>query len=125
MPAKAIFFAFCLAVTLTVTVMLVEMLAPLAWKSDLNQVLGGVLSKMEVQSGLPEPDETALKQKLTEMGYTGIVVSATRNAKKGETLTLSVRAERERPWITGLFQRGSQKVVFTYEKSTVARKIYN
>lgn len=125
MPAKAIIFSFCLVITVLITVFMIEMVVPLARKADFNLLCSEYLSKMEIMNGLPANEKNSLKQKLVEAGYENITVTCTDAAKKGERLSLSVSVLLKFNGVTGIFTGGEKSVELRYEKSTVAKRIYN
>ncbi|HBQ64153.1 MAG TPA: hypothetical protein DD727_04360 [Clostridiales bacterium] len=125
MPARAILTGFCLAVTVLFAVMLVEMMIPIGKKADFSLICSEYLSKMEYLNGLPETEKQQLRQKLEAAGFRGIVIAGTASAPKGSMLTLSVQVTCSRQDVVGLFIRNARETRMCYEKSTVARKIYN
>jgi hypothetical protein len=125
MPAKAIMFSFCLIITILITVFMIEMVIPFARKADFNLTCSEYLSEMELMNGLPLNEKLSLIQKLTSAGYENVTVAGTNSAKKGEKLTLSVSVVLQYSGVTGIFTGGDKSVELKYEKSTVARRIYN
>jgi hypothetical protein len=124
-PARAILFGFCLTLTTLFVVFLVEMMVPVGRKADFTMICSEYLSKMEYLNGLPETEKQQLGQRLASAGFSQVVIAGTSSAKKGDILTLSVQASYTQQGITGLFMTGIRQTEMRYEKSTVARRIFN
>lgn len=125
MPAKAIITSFCLVLMVAFTVHLASLAMPLAKKADINLICSEYLSKMESMNGLPREDRQELVARLESAGYSNVVVTGTESAKKGDRLTLSVSVCLHYRGISGLFTGTAKEMEIRYEKSSVARKIYN
>jgi len=125
MPVKAIVTGIMLVFVVFLLVYMVEFFIPLSVKADIDMICRNALLNMENAGGLSSEKKHELKTELESKGLTGVVITATENAKQGEKLTLRVEGEYTYSRITSLFGRGSETLRIVYDKSTMSRKVVN
>jgi len=125
MPVKAVVTGVMLVLVVFLLVYMVEFFIPLSIKADIDMICRNALLNMENAGGLSSEKKQELKAELESRGLTGVVITATENAKQGERLTLRVEGEYTWNRITSLFSRGVETLHIVYDKSTMSRKVVN
>lgn len=125
MPVKAVVTGVMLVLVVFLLVYMVEFFIPLSIKADIDMICRNALLNMENAGGLSSEKKQELKAELESRGLTGVVITATENAKQGERLTLRVEGEYTWNRITSLFSRGVETLYIVYDKSTMSRKVVN
>mgnify|MGYP000176579573 CR=1 FL=1 len=125
MPVKPLMTGIMLVFVVFLLVYMVEFLIPLSVKADIDMICRSALLNMENDGGLSSEKRRELKAELESRGLTGVVITATENAKQGERLTLRVEGNYTYSRVTSLFGRGDVTLRIVYDKTTMSRKVVN
>ncbi|HOA55333.1 MAG: hypothetical protein WAP56_08595 [Acetivibrionales bacterium] len=125
MPVKPVLTGIMLIFVVFLLVYMVEFFIPLSVKADIDMICRNALLSMENAGGMTSDKKRELKAELESRGLTGVVITATENAKQGGQLTLRVEGDYTYNRITSLFGRGDVTLRMVYDKSTMSRKVVN
>ena len=125
MPVKPVLTGIMLIFVVFLVVYMVEFFIPLSVKADIDMICRNALLSMENAGGMTSDKKRELKAELESRGLTGVVITATENAKQGGQLTLRVEGDYTYNRITSLFGRGDVTLRMVYDKSTMSRKVVN
>ncbi|NLH96725.1 MAG: hypothetical protein GX477_05220 [Clostridiaceae bacterium] len=125
MPVKPLVTGIMLVLTVILLVYMVEFFIPLSVKADIDMICRNALLNMENAGGLSSEKRRELKEELESRGLTGVVITATENARQGERLTLRVEGDYTWNRLTSLFGRDDVTLRIVYDKTTMSRKVVN
>jgi hypothetical protein len=123
MSAKITVPAVLLVFLLLLTVFMVELTVPLSVYSDFNELCRIALIRMEVNGGMTADIENDLFERLRELNLTDIRIEGTEHAKYGDYIRLQVSAATRNRIMTSLFRREIRYRYFSYDKTSVSRRI--
>lgn len=125
MSGKAVVSGVIFVIMIAVLVSMVEFFLPLSAKADMNAFCRNTLLKVELEGCLPAPEKDNLHSRLTDKGFTNIVINNIGSVKRGEELNLRVEADYTYSKLTGIFTRTQVVQRMVYDKTTIARKVLN
>ena len=125
MPVKPLVTGIMLILVVFLLVYMVEFFIPLSAKGDMDMLCRNALLQMENAGGLSGSERMELKSGLEGAGLTGVIITATDNARQGGLLTLHVEGDYTYNGITGFLSRGEVTQRMVYDKSSMSRKVVN
>ncbi len=125
MVPKGLIIGISIVFMLSIVVFMVELFLPLSAKAELDLIGRKALLQMENNNGLSQADIQKYKDELRNLGFENIIITTTKDAKKGDELSLFIEAGYKYSKLSNLFARSDINQLMRYNKTSIARKVVN
>ena len=125
MPSRVFTTGIIAVAAVSLLVFSVEFFIPLAAKNRLDTRCRNALLAMESAGGLTESIADWLKESLVKDGFENVTVSGSQNARQGDRLNLTVRADYKYDKLTAWLTRKQVVQQMGYYRTAISRRVVN